>query len=90
MQDHISFRLMNLRLTGSFKSCNVRARRAIESGRFPADILKQIDESTSSVFPVLKLFQAGSPLQQELKELICAWYVSRTDEGLGYVSKTIL
>lgn len=25
------------------------------------------------------------PLYEELKELLCAWVVSRSDEGLGYV-----
>jgi len=70
----------------AYKSYNVRARKAVESGRFPVDVLEKMEVELDETLVTLKMFYRGSPMREELKELICAWIVYRSDEGLGYVS----
>lgn len=69
----------------SFKACSYRAKKAIDSGRFPADVLKNIDDDSMATLPTTKLYRKDSPMREELKDLLTAWYVSRVDEGMGYV-----
>lgn len=39
-----------------------------------------------STLPALHIFDSSTgPLYQDLKDMLCAWVVSRSDEGLGYV-----
>lgn len=55
-------------------------------GRFPVDILNLIEEDVKSTLPSLHLFLPEiGPLYQDLKDMLCAWVVARSDEGLGYV-----
>ena len=63
-----------------------RSKKAIASGRFPADILERIETDLDKTLVNLHLFQHGSPLRADLHELICAWVVYRSDTALGYVS----
>ena len=64
----------------------MRARRAIEAGRFQSDVLKRIQQDLDETLPALKIFTPGSPLRTDLHGLLCAWVVHRSDEGFGYVS----
>ncbi|WVN87461.1 uncharacterized protein L203_102643 [Cryptococcus depauperatus CBS 7841] len=61
-----------------------RARKGLENERFPPDLLQTIEHDLDDTLVTLKLFQRDSPLRDDLKELICAWLVYRSDEGLGY------
>ncbi|KAJ9102642.1 hypothetical protein QFC19_004751 [Naganishia cerealis] len=70
----------------SYRQYHSRARRAIQSQRFPQDILDSIEHDASDTLRVIKIFQPGSPMHDELKDLLCAWYISRLDEGQGYIS----
>jgi hypothetical protein len=51
--------------------------------------LESIEHDAAGTLPVLKIFQPGSPMHDDLKDLMCAWYVSRLDEGQGYVSPVV-
>lgn len=70
----------------NYKACVARSKKAIESGRFPADILERLDKDLDGTLVHLKLFQKTSPLRADLHELICAWVVYRSDTAQGYVS----
>ncbi|WWD20397.1 hypothetical protein CI109_104873 [Kwoniella shandongensis] len=61
-----------------------RAKKAIESGRFPQETLERIEKDLDETLVTLKLFGRGSPVRDDLKEMLCAWVVYRSDEGLGY------
>lgn len=50
------------------------------------DLLKTIEGDMDNTLVTLKVFTRDSPLRDDLRELICAWLVFRSDEGLGYVS----
>ncbi|KAI0347719.1 RabGAP/TBC [Trametopsis cervina] len=70
----------------AYKACAARANRALSSGTFPSAILNLIEEDISTTLPSLHLFAPETgPMYQDLKEILCAWVVSRSDEGLGYV-----
>lgn len=59
----------------------------MSSGKFPTTVLGLIEEDIQGTFPSLHLFVPGTgPLYQDLKNMLCAWVVARSDEGLGYVS----
>lgn len=46
-----------------------------------------IEDDIANTLPSLHLFHPEvGPLYQDLKDMLCAWVVSRSDEGLGYVS----
>lgn len=69
----------------SYRTCLSRARRALSSGVFPPDILQEMEEDIVTTLPALHIFHPESgPLYQELKDMLCAWVISRADEGLGY------
>lgn len=70
----------------AYRQYHARATRAIQAERFPQEILEAIDHDAAGTLPVIKIFQSGSPMHRELKDLLCAWYISRLDEGQGYVS----
>lgn len=64
-----------------------RASRALSAGTFPLAILDQIEADIATSLPTLHLFAPGrGPLYQDLKDMLCAWIVARSDEGLGYVA----
>jgi len=48
-----------------------------------------IEQDIRSTLPSLHIFDPDTgPLYSELKDMLCAWVVSRSDERLGYVSGT--
>ncbi|KAF8560067.1 RabGAP/TBC [Imleria badia] len=69
----------------SYRSCLARATRALSSGVFPEETLQAIEEDILVTLPALHIFHPETgPLYQDLKDLLCAWVVSRADEGLRY------
>ncbi|WWC73596.1 uncharacterized protein I206_107568 [Kwoniella pini CBS 10737] len=68
----------------AYKSYVTRSEKAQKSGRFPQDILDRMELDIDKTLPTLRLFHRGSPLRDDLKELICAWVVYRSDDGQGY------
>ncbi|KAK4685032.1 hypothetical protein P7C73_g5123, partial [Tremellales sp. Uapishka_1] len=68
----------------AYKSYVARSRRAITSGRFPVGVLDQIETDLDDTLVTLKVFGRGSPMRDDVKELLHAWMVARSDEGLGY------
>jgi len=48
--------------------------------------MKHIEDDSIATLPTTKLYGKGGPMTDELRELLAAWYVSRVDEGMGYVS----
>ncbi|TFK56724.1 RabGAP/TBC [Heliocybe sulcata] len=69
----------------SYRSCLARARRAISSGTFPSTTLELLEDDIRSTLPSLHIFHPETgPMYQDLKDILCAWVVSRSDEGLGY------
>ncbi len=70
----------------AYRSCLARAKRAIENHKFPTTTLHLIEQDIKATLPSLHLFTPGTgPLYAELEDMLCAWFVSRSDEGLGYV-----
>jgi hypothetical protein len=70
----------------NYKNCLNRAKRAISADLFPAKTLQAIEEDILSTLPDLHIFHPKTgPLYQDLVDMLCAWVVSRADEGLGYV-----
>ncbi|TRM66060.1 rab-GTPase-TBC domain-containing protein [Schizophyllum amplum] len=71
----------------AYSPCVARARRALASGSFPPTTLAAIEADLATTLPSLHIFhQETGPLYGELKELLCAWVVARSDEGLGYTT----
>ncbi|KAL1741191.1 rab-GTPase-TBC domain-containing protein [Schizophyllum fasciatum] len=71
----------------SYNPCIARARRALSSGTFPQNTLAAIEADLATTLPALHIFHRETgPLYGELKELLCAWVVARSDEGLGYTT----
>lgn len=59
----------------------------LSSNSFPTSTLNLIDQDIESTLPNLRIFSLNTgPLHHDLKELLCAWVIARTDEGLGYVT----
>ncbi|CAE7134799.1 unnamed protein product [Rhizoctonia solani] len=70
----------------SYGRCLARAKRALNAGSFPVETLAIVEEDIRITLPGLHIFHPETgPLYQDLKDLLCAWVVSRSDEGLGYV-----
>ncbi|KAI0036590.1 rab-GTPase-TBC domain-containing protein [Vararia minispora EC-137] len=70
----------------SYRTCLSRAKRAQAAGTFPTTTLSLIETDMSTTLPRLHIFSAESgPMYEDLKDMLCAWVVSRSDEGLGYV-----
>ncbi|KAJ7597469.1 rab-GTPase-TBC domain-containing protein [Mycena floridula] len=69
----------------TYRTCLARAKRAITSGNFPAATMTLIEEDIAGTLPALHIFHHETgPLYSDLKDMLCAWLVARTDEGLGY------
>jgi hypothetical protein len=69
----------------NYRACSARAKRALSAGTFPPAILTQMESDILTTLPALHIFHPSTgPLYQDLKEMLCAWVVSRSDEGLGY------
>jgi TBC1 domain family member 14 len=70
----------------TYRICLARAKRALSAGTFPTTSLSLIEEDVRSTLPSLRIFHPDSgPMYAELKDMLYAWVVSRSDEGLGYV-----
>ncbi|KAJ2988604.1 hypothetical protein NUW54_g9067 [Trametes sanguinea] len=70
----------------SYKTCLSRARRALASGSFPTTVLSLLEDDIRTTLPSIHLFMPEKgPMYQDLRDMLCAWVVSRSDEGLGYV-----
>lgn len=70
----------------AYRTCHARANRALSAGSFPTTVLNLIEEDIATTLPSLHLFLPGKgPMYQDLKDMLCAWIVARSDEGLGYV-----
>jgi hypothetical protein len=70
----------------NYRTCLARAKRAIAARSFPADALERIEADILVTLPSLHIFLPGTgPLYEDLKDMLCAWVVARSDEGLGYV-----
>lgn len=73
----------------NYRTCLSRAKRALSSGVFPSDTQQAIERDILSTLPALHIFHPETgPLYQDLKDMLCAWVVSRADEGLGYTHGT--
>ncbi|KDQ15725.1 hypothetical protein BOTBODRAFT_173797 [Botryobasidium botryosum FD-172 SS1] len=73
----------------SFRNCLARANRARSTLSFPAPTLALIEDDILNTLPNLHIFHPETgPLYQDLKDILCAWTISRADEGLGYVRGT--
>jgi hypothetical protein len=69
----------------NYRTCFVRANRALSSGTFPQPTLTLIEDDILCTLPALHIFHPSTgPLYQDLKDMLCAWVVSRSDEGQGY------
>jgi len=69
----------------NYRTCSARAKRALSSGTFPTATLTVMEDDILSTLPALHIFHPSTgPLYQDLKDMLCAWVVSRSDEGLGY------
>jgi TBC1 domain family member 14 len=69
----------------NYRTCLARAKRALNAGSFPEATLAAIEEDIQSTLPGLHIFlKETGPLYADLKDMLCAWVVARTDEGLGY------
>ncbi|KAH9044572.1 rab-GTPase-TBC domain-containing protein [Lactarius pseudohatsudake] len=70
----------------TYRICLARAKRLLEAGTFPKTSLDQIEQDVRSTLPSLHIFHPDSgPMYGELKDMLHAWVVSRSDEGSGYV-----
>ncbi|RSH93186.1 hypothetical protein EHS25_007539 [Saitozyma podzolica] len=70
----------------AYKFYVTRAKKAVDSGRFPQDTLDRMDKEMDETLPTLKLFGPSGPMREDLKEILCAWVVYRSDSALGYAS----
>ncbi len=71
----------------NYRACLARAKRALSSGTFPSETLSLIEADIATTLPALHIFHSEmGPLYQDLKDMLCAWVVSRSDEGLGYTT----
>ncbi|KAJ7170024.1 rab-GTPase-TBC domain-containing protein [Mycena filopes] len=69
----------------NYRTCIARAKRALGSGAFPSATLSLIEQDISTTLPSMHIFHHDNgPLYSDLKDMMCAWVVSRSDEGLGY------
>ncbi|KAK1233672.1 hypothetical protein PQX77_003167 [Marasmius sp. AFHP31] len=70
----------------NYRSCLARAKKALNAGTFPAATLTMMEDDIRSTLPALHIFHHETgPLYADLKDMLCAWVVARSDEGLGYV-----
>lgn len=83
----LKFPLLHYYPAEHYRFCLARAKRALSSGVFPQPSLDMIEEDISNTLPSVHIFHCEiGPLYQDLKDMLCAWVVIRSDEGLGYVS----
>lgn len=69
-----------------YRTCLSRAKRALSSGVFPQDILDLLEQDVRTTLPALHIFHHETgPLYSDLKDMLYAWVVARSDEGLSYI-----
>jgi hypothetical protein len=49
--------------------------------------MRHIEDDSVATLSTTKLYGKNGPMVEDLRELLAAWYVSRVDEGMGYVSQ---
>ncbi|KAI9444885.1 rab-GTPase-TBC domain-containing protein [Lactarius indigo] len=70
----------------TYRICLARAKRLLEAGTFPKTSLDQIEQDVWSTLPSLHIFHPDSgPMHGELKDMLHAWVVSRSDEVPGFI-----
>jgi len=70
----------------SYVTSLARAKHLLASRRFPTTALSLMESDIATTLPQLHIFNRQSgPLYDDLYNLLCAWTISRADEGLGYV-----
>ncbi|KAF8514755.1 rab-GTPase-TBC domain-containing protein [Gautieria morchelliformis] len=70
----------------TYKSTLARAKNLIASKRFPTTAISLLESDIATTLQQLHIFNSSTgPLYGDLRDLLCAWVVSRADEGLGYV-----
>lgn len=73
-------------ISDAYSSYLSRAKNLLASRRFPTTALSLIESDISTTLPQLHIFhRQHGPLYDDLYSLLCAWVISRADEGLGYV-----
>lgn len=73
-------------MADAYKTCLARAKRALNHASFPTTVLGLIEDDIATTLPNLHLFAPGvGPMYEDLKDMLCAWVVARSDEGLGYL-----
>lgn len=73
----------------TYRICIARAKRSLAAGSFPENILNLIEQDIESTLPSLHIFSPESgPLYDDLKDLLFAWVVACSDEGMGYTMGT--
>ncbi|KAI0274976.1 rab-GTPase-TBC domain-containing protein [Gloeopeniophorella convolvens] len=73
----------------TYRICLARAKRSLAAGTFPTTSLSLIEEDVATTLPSIHIFHPDTgPMYEDLKEMLYAWIVSRSDEGLGYVNGT--
>lgn len=50
---------------------------AVEQGRFPAKVLKELEKDADGAYPGLKIFKRGGSMFAPLREFLGAWVVVR-------------
>jgi TBC1 domain family member 14 len=86
VQTSFPTRILTVSRVDTYRICLARAKRALSAGTFPTTSLSLIEEDVRSTLPSLHIFHPDSgPMYAELKDMLYAWVVSRSDEGLGYV-----
>ncbi len=59
--------------------------RGLAANHFPQTTLDLIEQDIRSTLPSLHLFHPEmGPMYADLKDMLYAWVVARSDEGLGY------
>lgn len=70
----------------TYRTCLARAKRALAAGTFPTTTISLIEDDVLNTLPSLHIFHPETgPMYQDLKDMLYAWVVARSDEGLGYV-----
>ncbi|KAF9535686.1 rab-GTPase-TBC domain-containing protein [Crepidotus variabilis] len=68
-----------------YRVCLSRAKRALASGVFPRPTLDLIEADVETTLPAIHIFHKETgPMYMDLKEMLYAWVVARSDEGLAY------
>lgn len=73
-------------ISDTYRLCLGRAKRALAAGTFPTTTISLIEQDVVGTLPSLHIFLPETgPMYEDLKDILYAWVVSSSDEGLGYV-----